>query len=66
MNQELQLIRLPAVIAKVRFQKTKIWNMMKEGTFPKGFNITKGIRVWEASEIDDWITEQIARAKAGA
>ena len=65
MKQELQLLRLPAVIAKVGFQKTKIWNMIKEGTFPKGFNITSRLHVWESTEIDGWITEQIAKAKVG-
>lgn len=61
-----RLIRLPEVISKVGFQKTYIWNCIKEGTFPKQIKLGARLSVWKESDIDSWIAEKIAQAEDGA
>ena len=58
-----KFIRLPEVIEKTGVQKTYIWNSIKEGTFPAQIKIAKRVSVWIESEIDQWVNEQIDKAR---
>ena len=51
----MKLLRLPQVLEKVGFKKSKLWQLRAEGKFPEGFLLTPRIRVWEEEEIDKWI-----------
>ena len=50
-----RLLRQPEVEAKVGFKKTKIWELVDEGAFPKPIAIGARAIAWRESEIDAWI-----------
>ena len=56
---ERRILRLDEVEAKSGFQRAHIYNLMKEGKFPRALRL--GIRAvgWDSAEIDDWITERL-------
>ena len=56
---ERRILRLEEVEAKSGFKRAHIYNLMKEGKFPKALRL--GIRAvgWDSVEIDSWITERL-------
>jgi len=54
-----RILRRAEVEAKTGFKRAHIYNLMKEGKFPKALRL--GIRAvgWDSAEIDSWITERI-------
>ncbi|WP_415405889.1 helix-turn-helix transcriptional regulator [Sulfurovum sp. CS9] len=60
---EQRLIRLPRVIDKVALQKSQIWRMAKEGTFPQPIKISHKVTAWIESEVDQWVADRIAEAR---
>ncbi|MCP1108503.1 AlpA family transcriptional regulator [Serratia nevei] len=55
---ECRILRRPDVEAKTGFKRAHIYNLMKEGKFPKPIRL--GIRAvgWDSLEIDQWIAER--------
>lgn len=55
-------LRLPAVMAKTGMRKTQLLEAVKEGAFPKSFNILPGGRAvaWDEAEIDEHLERQMA------
>ncbi|MBP0714223.1 AlpA family transcriptional regulator [Burkholderia sola] len=55
---ERRILRRPEVEAKTGFKRAHIYNLMKEGKFPKPIRL--GIRAvgWDSLEIDQWIAER--------
>jgi len=60
-----RLIREAEVISTVGLGRTRIWQLEREGAFPKRIRLpgTKRI-VWRESEIQEWIRRTIAEARA--
>ncbi|GHU31440.1 transcriptional regulator [Betaproteobacteria bacterium] len=56
---ERRILRRPDVEAKTGFKRAHIYNLMKEGRFPKALRL--GIRAvgWDSLEIDQWIAERL-------
>jgi len=56
---EHRILRRPEVEAKTGFKRAHIYNLMKEGKFPKAMRL--GVRAvgWDAAEIDAWIAERL-------
>ena len=52
-----QLLELPAVIKATGIKKTKIYEGIKEGTFPAPAKVGRASR-WPASEVQAWVREQ--------
>lgn len=50
-----QLLRLPDVSQRTTLSKTKIYQMINDGLFPKSTRISHKVAVWKESEIDEWI-----------
>ena len=50
-----RLLRQAEVEAKVGFKKTKIWELVSEGSFPEPIGIGPRAIAWRESEIDTWI-----------
>lgn len=59
------LLPLPAVKARVGMGKTKIYEEIKAGAFPKCIKNGRS-SVWIESEIADWIEKKILRARVAA
>ncbi|GKX37588.1 AlpA family transcriptional regulator [Pectobacterium polaris] len=56
---ERRILRRPEVEAKTGFKRAHIYNLMKEGRFPKPIRL--GVRAvgWDSVEIDRWITDRL-------
>lgn len=54
-QQNLNILRLPAVCNKIGLSKPTVYRLMKQGRFPKSVPLT-GIRAvgWIESEVDAW------------
>jgi len=58
-----ELLTLTEVCKRVRLGKTSVYELMKQGIFPKQVLISAKKVVWVGSEIDAWIEETIARSR---
>ena len=61
-----KFIRLPEVLEKTGVQKTFIWDGIKKGTFPAQIKIARRVAVWLESEVDQWISDQVIKARGEA
>lgn len=62
--EQQKLLRLPQVLERVAFKKSKLWKMVSEETFPQPIKISHKVTVWIESEIDQWVTDRISEARA--
>lgn len=62
----VSLLRLETVIARTGLGRTKIFELVAEDRFPRPIKVP-GLRVssWVSTEIDEWIADTIAAARAG-
>lgn len=58
----MQLIRLPETLAKTGLSRTRLYEAMAAGTFPKPVKLGPNARAvaWPVEEIDVWIADRIA------
>ena len=54
MKGSIKFLRLPEVIQKVGLKKTYIYQMIREGTFPKQIKVAPRAVVWNEYDIDQW------------
>jgi len=56
---ERRILRRAEVEAKTGFKRAHIYNLMKEGKFPKALRL--GVRAvgWDSAEIEQWIIERL-------
>jgi len=55
--QELDaFLRLPQVIEITTIKKTKLYELMKDGFFPKNIKIHGRTSVWRKSEVRQWMS----------
>lgn len=56
---EHRILRRAEVEAKTGFKRAHIYNLMKEGRFPKALRL--GVRAvgWDSAEIDQWISDRL-------
>jgi len=59
--KERCILRLKDVERRTGYKRAHIYNLMREGRFPKSFRI--GVRAvgWNSEDIDQWIEDQISR-----
>lgn len=58
-----QLLRLPAVIAAVGLKKSMIYNLIRDGKFPKPVVLNVRAVAWRPEEVDAFIA---SRSVAGS
>lgn len=58
-STERRILRRPEVEAKTGFKRAHIYNLIKQGRFPKPMRL--GVRAvgWDSLEIDAWIAERL-------
>lgn len=61
-----RLIRLPAVKARVDLSKSSIYQMVREGAFPRPIKIGPRACAWLEDEVDAWIEDRIAQRDGDA
>jgi prophage regulatory protein len=49
------ILRLPAVMAKTGFCRTKIYQLIKDGDFPAPIKLGTRSSGWLESEVDAWV-----------
>ena len=60
LRQQRMIWRLPTVKFATGLGRSKIYNLMKEGRFPKARRIAGAHVVgWDSLEIEAWISEQL-------
>lgn len=58
-----RLIRVPEVLRRVGFSRTKMYELIKEGRFPDKVKIGLRSVAFVESEIDAWIVNTIAQSR---
>lgn len=56
---DINLIRLPEVIKKVRLKKSSIYHLISLNQFPRPLKLGPRSVAWVESEIDEWIMTRI-------
>ncbi|WP_349569317.1 AlpA family transcriptional regulator [Azotobacter salinestris] len=58
-TNERRIIRLPEVERRTGFKRSHLYNLMKEGRFPKAIKL--GLRAvgWDSLAVDRWISERL-------
>lgn len=58
----MKLIRLPETLAKTGLSRTRLYEAVAAGTFPKPCKLTPGARAiaFSEAEIDRWIEARLA------
>jgi excisionase family DNA binding protein len=58
MSDEVKLLTRQAVCARVSLSKTKVYDLIRDGRFPKAHEVEPGIRRWRVEEVDAWINRR--------
>jgi prophage regulatory protein len=54
----MRYIRFKELRQRVPLGRTTIWNMIREGRFPRSRRIGKAAMAWLDTEVDEWITKR--------
>ena len=63
MGTSEQFLRMPAVMQRVGYSKSRIYALVAQGQFPKQIQIGQRATAWRASEIDSWMQSRIAASR---
>ena len=58
------ILRIKQVIAKTGLSRSVVYDLVKEGTFPKQVKLAKRSSGWLESEINEWINDRVAERDA--
>lgn len=64
-NQAPSIIRRKQVEQRVALSRTTIYDMVRNGTFPKPIALGAGSVGWVESEVTDWLNERISKRDKG-
>ena len=64
-RQHERLLRLPEVRDRTGLCRTHIYSMAKAGEFPAQITLGGRAKAWAESEVNAWIEERKASARAG-
>lgn len=65
MESTESLMRLRDVEATTALRKSKIYQMVKEGSFPAPIALTTKSKAWVGSEVNGWVRDKIAASRQG-
>lgn len=60
LTQQSTLIRRPEVEARTALSRSRIYQLMETGDFPRPVSLGAMSVAWVSSEVDQWINERIA------
>lgn len=49
-----RFLRLPAVLAETGLSRATLFRRIADGSFPKGFKISKRAAAWSEAEVQSW------------
>jgi len=56
---DIRLMKMAAVIDHTGYGKSRIYELMNEGTFPRPLKMKKKV-LWRSDQIQTWIKDQIS------
>ncbi|WBA11808.1 AlpA family phage regulatory protein [Salinivibrio kushneri] len=56
----MKLLKLQQVMEKTSLCSSSIYNLMKEGDFPKNISVMGKRKAWLESEVEEWMMARIA------
>jgi len=56
----MKLLKLQQVMEKTSLCSSSIYNLMKEGDFPKNISVMGKRKAWLESEVEEWMMAKIA------
>ncbi|WP_276808019.1 helix-turn-helix transcriptional regulator [Castellaniella defragrans] len=63
-NQPVTLLRLPAVMARIGYGRSKVYDMIGKGEFPAPIKMGARTVAWPSDQIDAWIAQRIQSAQS--
>lgn len=63
-NQPVTLLRLPAVMARIGYGRSKVYDMIGKGEFPSPIKMGARTVAWPSDQIDEWIAQRIQSAQS--
>ncbi len=58
-----KFMKLPAVLTRVAFSRSKLYAKVKEGTFPAPVSLGARAVAWVEHEVDEWIGAVVAQSR---
>jgi prophage regulatory protein len=55
-----RLLRLPDVLARVGLRRSRVYDLVADGLFPRPVKLSTRAIAWVESEVDAWVHERIA------
>jgi Predicted transcriptional regulator len=62
----MKLLKLQQVMEKTSLCSSSIYNLMKEGDFPKNISVMGKRKAWLESEVEEWMMARIAERDSAA
>ena len=59
-NESLMFIRAPEVCRRTGLSRSTLWRLERRGAFPRHYRIAAHAVAWLASEVDEWVRQQVA------
>ena len=56
---QARLMRIKQLTTYISLSRGYIYEKINEGTFPPGVMISSGVRAWQKSDIDNWISKKM-------
>ena len=57
---DIRLMKMAAVIDHTGYGKSRIYELMNEGTFPRPLKLSSHKVLWRSDQIQTWIKDQIS------
>jgi prophage regulatory protein len=61
---ELRFLRLREVLARVALSRTRVYELIAEGRFPRQVRLSDRASAWDAREIDEWMRAKLDGKRA--
>lgn len=61
--KNLQILRLPEVIARTGISRSSVYAKEAAGTFPKHIELGPRCSGWLAHEVDEWISQRVSESR---
>ena len=54
------LLRLPDVLDRTKLSRSKLYELLETGEFPKPVKLGDRVNAWADNEIEEWVQTQLA------
>jgi prophage regulatory protein len=58
-ESQVRMMRMKQMVEYTSLSRGYIFQKINEGTFPPGVMISSGVRAWQKSDIDNWISKKM-------